>query len=352
MYFYKFLIVSFLAVSVGGCNGANSSGKNLFSLKIDSNTGKIQQGSTINVDLKNRKNKEIDSVTYTLHGNPIKLNNNAYTINTDKYGIQNLEATVFFEGESVKISEDITILSDKAPKVYTYEVINTYPHDIKAYTQGLEFYNDTLYESTGNPGRNGQSSLRKVDYKSGEILKKIDLDNMYFGEGITIINNKIYMLTWQEGTGFVYDLHTFEKLSTFKYNKSKEGWGLTHTNDGKKIYKSDGSDKIWILNPETLAEEDFIETVTNTSVFNRANELEYVDGKIYANVYQKDSAMIIDPKTGAIIGVIDFRGLKEKVKQHPYLDVLNGIAYNPKTKTFFVTGKNWDRLFEVIIKEK
>ncbi|MCX2681482.1 glutaminyl-peptide cyclotransferase [Galbibacter sp. EGI 63066] len=350
MYFYKFFIISFLAISLGGCNATNSSSKNLFSLKIKGDSNKIHQGNTIQIELKNKKDKTIDSVLYTLNGRKIDLNNGSYALNVEKLGIQKLEATVYSEGETINISEDITVLANKAPKVYTYEIINEFPHDIKAYTQGLEFYNDTLYESTGNPGRKGLSSLRKVDYKTGEVLKKIDLDNMYFGEGITIIDDKIYMLTWQKGIGFVYDLNTFEKTGSFKYNKSKEGWGLTH--DNEKIYKSDGSDKIWILNPETLMEEDFIETVTNTSVYNKANELEYVDGLIYANVYLKDSAMIIDAKTGAIIGAINFGGLKEKVKQHDDLDVLNGIAYHPGRKTFFVTGKNWSKLFEVKIIEK
>ncbi|MEJ4087988.1 glutaminyl-peptide cyclotransferase [Galbibacter orientalis] len=349
MYFYKFLIISFLVVSIGGCNSNNSSEKKLFSLKISSDSKKIQQGNVLKIQLENKKNKEIDSISYQLHGKRINVTNNSFKLNADKLGIQKLEATVYFEGETATVSENITVLASQAPKVYTYEIINTYPHDIKAYTQGLEFYNDTLYESTG---RKGISSLRKVDYKTGDVLNKIDLDNSYFGEGITIINNKVYMLTWQAGKGFVYDLNTFEQLDSFTYNQSKEGWGLTHTPDGKKIYKSDGSDKIWILNPDTLVEEDFIETVTNSSVFNKANELEYVDGKIYANVYLKDSAMIIDAKTGAIIGVIDFRGLKDKVKQHADLDVLNGIAYNPTSKTFFVTGKNWDKMFEVTIKEK
>ncbi|QLE02566.1 glutaminyl-peptide cyclotransferase [Galbibacter sp. BG1] len=349
MYFYKFLIVSFLIVSFGACNSTNSSEKKLFSLEIKGKTNKIQHGKTVEIDLRNKKNKEIDSVSYQLNGKSINVNNNSFTLKSDKLGIQPLKATVYYEGTSTEVVKNITILAEEAPKVYTYEIINTYPHDIKAYTQGLEFHNDTLYESTG---RKGISSLRKVDYKTGDVLKKIDLDDSYFGEGITIIDQKIYMLTWQAGKGFIYDLNTFEKLDSFQYNKSKEGWGLTHTPDGGKIYKSDGSDKIWILNPKTLVEEDFIETVTNTSVFNKANELEYVDGKIYANVYLKDSAMIIDAKTGAIIGVIDFRGLKDKVKQHADLDVLNGIAYNPKTDTFFVTGKNWDKMFEVSIKEK
>jgi glutamine cyclotransferase len=254
---------------------------------------------------------------------------------------------VEYGDDSVSISKKIKVLAATAPEIYSYEILNEYPHDIKAYTQGLEFHGDTLYEGTGRPR---QSSLRKVDFRTGKVLKKIDLDDSYFGEGITILNNKIYQLTWRSGVGFIYNLEDFKKLDSFNYGESKEGWGLC--NDGEKLLKSDGTEKIWFLDPITLAEEGHIECVTNKSVFNKANELEYVDGKIYANVYQKESMMIIDAQSGAIEGVVNFGGLKEKVTQHSDLDVLNGVAYHPERKTFFVTGKNWDRLFEVNIVKK
>lgn len=349
MYLPKFFIISFLILSAGACNSNRIQKNALFSLSIITPDKEIQQGNMIEVELTNKKNKTIDQVQYTLNGKSVEVTDNKLTLNTEKLGIQDLKALITFEGDTVSVTKKITVLANTPPKVYTYEILNTYPHDIKAFTQGLEFHNDTLYESTG---RKGHSSLRKVDYKTGKVLQQVDLADHYFGEGITIMDQKIFMLTWLGKKGFVFDLNTFEQLETFEYGQSKEGWGLTHDPEQKHIYKSDGSDKIWLLNPQTLEEVSFIETVTNTSVFNKANELEYVDGKIYANVYLKDSAMIIDAQTGAIIGVIDFRGLKNKVKQHPNLDVLNGIAYNPTTKTFFVTGKNWDKLFEVNIKEK
>jgi glutamine cyclotransferase len=226
--------------------------------------------------------------------------------------------------------------------------VNEFPHDTDAYTQGLEFYNDTLYEGTG---KRGKSSLRKVSYKTGEVLEKIDLENAFFGEGITIMDDKIYHLTWQSKIGFVYDLRSFKKTGSFQYGESKEGWGLC--NDGKNLFKSDGTEKIWLLNPETLVEEEFIQTVTNKSIFNMANELEYVDGKIYANVWQKESMMIIDARSGAIEGVINFGGLKSKTRSPDNTDaVLNGVAYHPDRGTFFVTGKYWDKMFEVKIRKK
>ena len=176
------------------------------------------------------------------------------------------------------------------------------------------------------------------------------LPDAYFGEGLTVLNNKIYQLSWREKTGFIYNLKTMEQTGTFIYGESKEGWGLC--NDGKTIYKSDGTEKIWTLNPNTLAEMDYIEIFTNTSKINSVNELEWVDGKIYANVYQQSSIAIIDPKNGAVEGVIDLTDLKTHVTQHQKLDVLNGIAYKGEPNILYITGKNWDKLFKIEIMEK
>ena len=239
------------------------------------------------------------------------------------------------------------VLNNKQPEIYSYEIINTYPHDITSYTQGLEFYKGELFESTG---QYNESKLRKVDYKTGDVLKNIDLKNGYFGEGLTVLDDKIYQLTWQADTGFIYDVNTFEKLNIFRYNNSKEGWGIC--NDGKSLYKSDGTEKIWILNTTTVSEDDKIEVYTNKAKIKSLNELEWINGKIYANIYQQNGVVIVNPKNGAVEGVIDFSPLKDLVKQHSGLDVLNGIAYNPETETIFVTGKRWDKLFEVKIVKK
>jgi glutamine cyclotransferase len=282
-----------------------------------------------------------------LDSNPIALTDGKLTLNTTVLGTRNLEAHVFSEGEKAVLEKELLVLAKDSPSLYTYEIVNAYPHDPKAFTQGLEFHRDTLYESTG---RKGTSSLRKVNYRTGVVLRKTDLENQYFGEGLTILNDTIFMLTWQAGTGFMYDRKTLRKLGSFQYGASKEGWGLA--NDGKRIFKSDGTQRIWILDPGTLTELGYIETVTDKSVFNKANELEYVNGKLYANVWQKESMMIIDASSGAIEGVVNFGGLKEKVGQHPELDVFNGVAYHAERNTFFVTGKNWDTLFEVRIFKK
>ena len=264
-----------------------------------------------------------------------------------KLGQRTIHAKIYKNEKEYDASQTITIVSPIRPKLYTYKVLETYPHDIHAYTQGLEFHNDTLYESTGQYKK---SSLRKTDYKTGKVLQQVNLSDGYFGEGLTILNNKIYQLTWRENTGFIYDLETMEQTGTFVYGKSREGWGLCQ--DGKNIYKSDGTDRIWTLNPNNLAEKDYIEIFTNTSKINSVNELEWVEGKIYANVYQQGSIAIIDPKNGAVEGVIDLTDLKDKVTQHPELDVLNGIAYNGELNILYITGKNWDKLFKIEIIEK
>ncbi|WP_298553783.1 glutaminyl-peptide cyclotransferase [uncultured Algibacter sp.] len=341
---FKYLTIIFLGGILISCGSNSGQKKSDFTIKTNAIKGNIVNSETLKLSIENKKNHTIDSVSYRLNGEKIT---NDSALNDFKLGKHTIEATVYFDGEKQTTTSTVTILNSELPKVYTYKIINEYPHDITSYTQGLEFHNDTLYESTGQLK---ESKLRKLDYKTGTILKNIDLADEYFGEGLTILNNKVYQLTWQNGTGFVYDVNTFEKLSSFRYGNSKEGWGLCNYNN--TIYKSDGTEKIWLLNSETLAEQEYIQVYTNKGKIIGINEMEWIDGKIYANRYQKDGVAIINPENGAVIGVVDFKPLKKLVTQHKGLDVLNGIAYNPKTKTIFVTGKRWDKLFEVEIVEK
>lgn len=346
-------IICIVAISnlFTACGSGNQKASSLFEITIAENTKQIHQNDEISIGIHNKKGKTIESVVYSMDGVKLPVTNDKLKIDVVTLGNKVLTATIAFDGESIEINKNIKVFSSKAPEIYTYTIVNEYPHDTKAYTQGLEFHNDTLYESTG---KKGQSFLRKLDYMSGKVYEQVDLDKSYFGEGITLLNDKIYQLTWQSGMGFIYNLNTFEKLDNFQYGKSREGWGLA--NDGDRIFKSDGTDKIWILNPDTMMEEGYIETVTNSSIVKSANELEFVAGKIYANVYQKPSVMIIDGTTGAIEGVINFSGLSDKIKEFENWDkannVLNGIAYHPERKTFFVTGKFWDKMFEVNIQKK
>jgi len=343
----KFFLLNTVLFTFLACGGEDKT--RLFELTVDGK--QFKQNETVTVSIKNTKEKTINSVVYSIDGKELSETNGSIALDIPTLGNKILKAQVNYEDGSAEITKDIKVLAAKAPEIYTYEIINEYPHDNRAYTQGVEFHNDTLYESTGKRER---SSLRKVDYKTGKVLKQIDLDNTVFGEGLTILNGKIYQLTWQNGVGYIYDVNSFKKTDSFQYGESREGWGLA--NDGKKIFKSDGTEKIWFLNPATLVEEGHIQTVTNKSINDKVNEMEYVDGKIYANVYQRPSAMIIDAQSGAIEGVVNFSGLDQKVTKtdtwDPKDNVLNGIAYHPERETFFVTGKDWDNLFEVKIFKK
>ena len=342
----KFFIFSCLSLLFLACGEGTNPAK-LLGIRIEGNKKVFKRNELVNVQIDNKNELEIKNVTFRIDDQILPQENNQIKLAINKLGNKLLQASVELDGETVELSKKIRVLADVSPELYSYEIINEFPHDIEAFTQGLEFENDVLYESTGRPGK---SSLRRTNFETGEVLIQVNLDYNYFGEGITVLGDKIYQLTWQNKMGFIYDTKSLKRLDSFQYGESKEGWGLC--NDGERLFKSDGTERIWILDPETLVETDYIEIVTDKSVFNKANELEYVDGKIYANVWQKESMMIIDASTGIIEGVVNFGGLKQKVKQHPELDVLNGIAYHPRRGTFFVTGKNWDKLFEVRIYKK
>ncbi|WP_445731427.1 glutaminyl-peptide cyclotransferase [Mariniflexile sp.] len=341
---FKHLLIISLSILFSACGSNTGQNKSDFNINTNAVKGDVSNNETLKLSIENKKNHTVDSISYTLNGKKI---GESVSLDDFRLGKQTIEATVYFNNEKQVTTTTVTILNNEAPNVYTYKIIKEYPHDISSYTQGLEFYNDTLYEGTG---QRGESKLRKIDYRTGTVLKSVDLAKEYFGEGITILNDKVYQLTWQGGVGFVYDINTFEKINSFKYGNSKEGWGFC--NDSKILYKSDGTENIWLLNPETLAEEDHIQVYTNKGKIVEINELEWINGDIYANRWQKDGVAIINPKNGAVTGVIDFSPLKKLVTQHEKLDVLNGIAYNPKTKTIFVTGKYWDKLFEVDIVKK
>jgi len=344
-----FFTLSALMLSCGNGKDLNKS----FSIVVDKPVEGLKNGETLSISLKPKGDVVLDSVVYQLDntriGSKPGLQAISYTLNEQKLGKKQLQATLYAGDKTAVLNTTFTLLASETPVLYTYEIVNTYPHDTQSYTQGLEFHNDTLYESIGEYGK---SALLKTDLQSGKILKRIDLDKTYFAEGITILNQKLIQLTWRENTGFIYDLNTFTKTGSFQYGASKEGWGLC--NDGKKIYKSDGTEKIWTLDPETYAETGYFEVVDNKKVRSKFNELEWVDGKIYANSYQFDSISIINPETGAIEGVVDLRSLKKQIKSiaDDANEVLNGIAYDAASQKLYVTGKHWDKLFEIRILKK
>ncbi len=225
--------------------------------------------------------------------------------------------------------------------VYGYRVVREYPHDPTAFTQGLVYADGVLYEGTG---LKGESALRKVDLETGMVLKQTALDAMHFGEGIAIVDDRIYQITWQTQAAFVYDRETLKPLTTLSY--PTEGWGLT--SDGERLIMSDGTNRLFFRDPDTFKGLNRVAVCDGNQPVPDLNELEYVDGEIWANVWQSDRIARIDPQTGRVTGWIDLSGLlPEEESEGQAVDVLNGIAYDPGTGRIFVTGKLWPKLFEI-----
>ncbi len=223
---------------------------------------------------------------------------------------------------------------------YGFEVVAQYPHDDNAYCQGLVYRDGVLYEGTG---RYGQSTLRKVDLVSGKVLQRVDLHRQLFGEGTTVYGDRIIQLTWKSGIGIVYDKVSFEQLMQFRI--SGEGWGITH--DGRQLIMSDGSPTLRFLNPDTFQVQRRLTVQSGRQRVTRLNELEYIEGEIWANVWGEEYLARISPETGLVLGWVDLRGLKPTSLRHNREAVLNGIAYDSEDKRIFVTGKNWPQLYEI-----
>lgn len=346
---YNFLFIILLGITLANCGDTKKEENSLFTFDISSFKEQYQPQETIDLGVLNPESKEIDSIVYYVNdmkiGSKKGLDKLNFALKNQKLGYQNLKAVVYFEGENAVATQRIELVSNVQPKLLKFTIVNTFPHDTTSFTEGFEFHNDTLCESTG---QKGASYFRKYDYKTGKTFKQIDLDAKYFGEGITFINGKLYQLTWQEKTGFIYNAKTLKLEKTFTFEKDIEGWGMT--NDGKYIYQTDGTEKIWKMDPSNQKMIDYINVYSGDSKIKSINELEWINGKIYTNVWQKDAIAIVNPANGAVEGILDMSGLRKFVKNKT-AEVLNGIAYNPKTKTIFVTGKNWDKMFEITVSE-
>lgn len=249
------------------------------------------------------------------------------------------------DGNSNTRLQGFTVLSDLVPEKFNYEIIREHPHSTDHFTQGLEFANGFLYEGTGEHGKSG---IFKTNHMSGKILMSKMLDEKFFGEGITIMNDKLYQLTYKSKVGFVYNLSDFAVIDSFRFD-SKEGWGLT--NDGTYLIMSDGTGTLTWLDPETFKTVKRIQVADNRRIWEYLNELEYVDGSIWANVWTTNQIVRIDAGTGKITGFLDLDGILSVMhqSQQERIDVLNGIAYNPQNGHFYVTGKLWPKLFEIKI---
>ncbi|WP_304197846.1 glutaminyl-peptide cyclotransferase [Flavobacterium alvei] len=346
---YNFLFIILLGITLSNCGSKKNDVNSTFTFDDSKFKAKYVSEESLELGVLNTNAKEVDSVVF--FNNDIKLGSKkeldklVFNLKDQKLGYQNLKAVVYFDGESSEATTRIELVSNVTPTLLKYTIVNTYPHDTASFTEGLEFYKDTLYESTG---LNGKSFLRKYDYKTGKIFKQVDLDAQYFGEGITFINGKIYQLTWQNKTGFIYNAQTLKLEKSFTYDQDIEGWGMT--NDGKYIYQTDKTEKIWKMDPETQKMISYVNVYSGESKIPSINELVWINNTIYTNVWQKDAIAVVNPATGSVEGILDMSGLRKFVK-NPEAEVLNGIAYNPKTKTIFVTGKNWDKMFEITVSE-
>lgn len=292
-----------------------------------------------------------DSVVYMMEATRLGAAKDSSGINlktdTIPLGIKIITARVYNGGKSQDVSTNILLLASKAPESYTYKVEKTFPHDTSLYTEGLQYIDGVMYESTGDYQR---SALLKVDLQTGKTLKKVKLkDTTYFGEGLSVVGDKIIQLTWKNKVGLVYDKNTLKLLNTFTNNVGAEGWGMCF--DGKKLYMDDSTNRIWFLNKDTYQQIGFIDVCDDKGQIDSVNELEYIDGKLYANVYQTDDILVINPKTGAVEQKIDMTNLYPESERPAGRDwsnnVLNGIAYDAATKRIFVTGKRWPKIYQV-----
>lgn len=268
-----------------------------------------------------------------------------FAFNAGYYGLgtRNVQLlSTMKDGSTYVDNRMVRVLSDVVPEIWITGIVSSFPHNPTSFTQGLEFDEGILYEGTG---QKGQSLVAKVDIKTGEQLKKIGIDATYFGEGITVFGDKLYQLTWQEQKCFVYDKNTLQLEKNIPY--AGEGWGLC--NDGTSLIMSDGSERITFRNPKTFEIERTIEVYTHQGAVTNLNELEYADDLIYANVWMTNKIAVIDPRNGKVLAEIDASALVKDGRGNG--DVLNGIAYNDKTNKWYMTGKNWIKLFEVTFKK-
>jgi len=308
----------------------------------------VNLGDSVNLELK--LNEKADSVVYFADGVKLKkaANGKAVAVPTLdlQLGIKAITAKIYRgQSEPEEISTNIVVKSTLVPQKFSYVVQQVFKHDTSSYTQGLEFHNGHLYESDGLAG---ESSLRKTDPTTGRVLQLTKVRDELFAEGITIVGDKILMLSYQNNVSLEYDLNSLKLLREFPNQYQREGWGLC--NDGKVIYSTDGSNTIYILNKETYMQENSIEVYDQNGPVRELNELEFIDGRIFANIYNSSRIVIIDPANGQVTGEVDLSDLyADAIRPMKDFDgfVLNGIAWDSKGKRLFVTGKKWDKLFQI-----
>ena len=344
---FKVLLAAAILVAFG-CE--HKTEDNQLSLSPEAGTS-YKQGAQVNLKL-HYGSATPDSIVYFMDSTRVASvkDSSVVALNTDTMllGPRVFTAKFYQGGKSVDASTNIVLLAAKAPEELTFKVIRKFPHDTSAYVEGLLYQDGFLYESTG---REGHSELRKENLETGKTVQVAKIDPKLFGEGISIIGDKILMLTYkQPETAYVFDKNTFKVIKTFINNVGVEGWGMTF--DGKKIYFDDSTNRIWFLNKDTYHQSGYIDVYDNKHAIDSVNELEFVNGKIYSNIYQKDDIIVIDPKTGAVLQHVDMKSLWPEKDRPAHFDddgnnVLNGIAWDEKGKRLFVTGKKWPYLYQV-----
>jgi glutamine cyclotransferase len=356
---YKFSIAIIIAAVMAvfifkGCKSNNQSENNI-TISPEAGSG-YKTGDQVSIQAHYPSATKVDSVVYLLDSVRVgsKKDTSALIFKTDtmRLGARIVTAKVYTAGKSQDASTNIVLLPAKAPVAYTYKVIKTFPHDTGCFTEGLIYQDGYLYESGGGYVKppqgqevSGQSSLRRVDLSTGKVVQKVMIDSAVFAEGISIIGDKIIQLTYHEKIGYVYDKSTFKRLSTFQNNTGVEGWGMCF--DGNKLYMDDSTNRLWFLDKNTYKPIGYVDVYDDKGPVNEINELEYIDGKIYANIWKTNTIIAIDPKTGAVLEKIDLTNLYPEDKRTPPAEVMNGIAYDAAGKRIFITGKKWQHLYQV-----
>lgn len=353
----RILLFAVIALLAYGCKDNNKQPDFTISPEAGAN---YTTGKAVALKVNYPAGTQVDSVVYLLDSARIGVAKDTAAINlkTDSLalGARIITAKIYQAGKSQELTTNINLLAKPAEELnYTLEKV--YPHSTTLYTEGLIYDNNGFYESGGGYGVpvgdspvDGPSSLVRTDLATGKVVQKQAVDPKVFAEGIVVIGDKIMQLTWKDKIGYVYDKKSLKLLSTFDNNVGVEGWGMTY--DGTKIYMDDSTNRIWFLDKNTYKQIGFVDVYDDKGAVNEINELEYIDGMIYANVYHSNTIYIINPKTGAVIQKVDLTNLYPEASRNPGADVLNGIAYDKATKRIFVTGKKWDKLFQVKFEKK
>ncbi|HPT22115.1 MAG TPA: glutaminyl-peptide cyclotransferase [Bacteroidales bacterium] len=317
----------------------------------EENTGfKLKEPVKIILEVVN-KNRMPDSVQIFFNSKRVttlKSEPWVYSVSSDltvTTGRKSIKAVPFREGRSQSpVSRSMVFYSDIVPRKIGYKVVHSYPHDVHAFTQGLVFDNGTLFESTGQMN---ESTLREVQLNTGKVIRQHNLVSSLFGEGITVYKNRIYQVTWQNKVGFIYEKSTFNQINKIYY--PTEGWGMTTVGD--KIIMSDGTNILYTYEPEMFTSVSSIEVYDNEKKVDALNELEYINGEIWANIWMTDLIARIDPSSGKVLAYVNLENILPKSERSPETDVLNGIAYDQAGGRIFVTGKNWPKLYEIRLAE-